>query len=114
MNHSSADNMKLLGIAASSTNNASGNKGVKFAPGDRYYDSKEWYELSKSDKEKVIKARSNRNRVKKSTKSGGHYKSGGGRNNGHGKWKSNIAMPEKEGRNQKRQLSVFKTAAKPG
>ena len=53
---SSAYNMQLLGIAESSTTNSSGNKIIIFAPKDRYYDSNEWYALSKSDKYKVLKA----------------------------------------------------------
>ena len=39
---------------------------------------------------------------------------GGGRNNGHWKWKSKIEMLEKKVRNQKRQMLVFNTVAKPG
>ena len=72
--------------------------------------------MSKNDKDKVINARRNRNRVKKSTKSGVHSNYGGSSNNGYGKWKSNIEIIEKKVRNQKRQLSIFKcnTAAKPG
>ena len=38
---------------------------------------------------------------------------GGGSNNGHGKWKSKIAMLEKKARNQKRQFLFFNTAVKP-
>ena len=44
------DNRLLLGIAESSTNNASGNKSVIFPPEDRYYDPNEWYALIKKDK----------------------------------------------------------------
>ena len=40
--------------------------------------------------------------------------SGGGSSNGHGKWRSKIVMLEKKVRNQRRQLLVFNTAAKPG
>ena len=99
---------------ASSTNNSSGNKSVPFFPKDRYYDSSEWYTLSKSDKDKVLKARSGRSVGKKASKSVGHSKSMGGSNNGQGEWKSKIAMLENKLRNQKRQFSVFNTAAKPG
>ena len=111
---SSADDGKLLGILASSTNNSSGNKSVPFSPKDRYYDSSEWYTLSKSDKDKVLKARSGRSVGKKASKSVGHSNSMGGSNNGQGEWKSKIVMLEKKLRNQKRQFSVFNTAAKPG
>ena len=52
--------------------------------------------LRKNDKEKVLKARSNINGGKNSTKLGVKYKSGGGSNNGHGKWKSKISMLEKK------------------
>ena len=48
----------------------------------------------------------------KYTKSGGQPKSGGDSNNR--KWKYKIAMIEKDIRNQKRQLSVYNTAANPG
>ena len=44
---SSADNSQLLGIAVSSSKHSSGNKSVGFASEDRYYDSNEWYALSK-------------------------------------------------------------------
>ena len=72
-----ADNRKLLGIAASSTNNYIGNKSVAFAPEERYYDSNEWYALSKSEKEKVLKVCSNINGGKNSNKWGGNSNSGG-------------------------------------
>ena len=92
---SSVDDMQLLGIASPSSNDASGNKSVTFDPEDLYYDSNEWYALSKSDKYKVFKARSGRNGGKKAYNSGGHFKSGGGSNNGQGKWKSKIVILEK-------------------
>ena len=111
---SSLYNKQLLGITASSKNNASGNKSVIFYSEDHYYDSNEWCALSNNDKYKVLNARSNRNRGNNYTKSGGKSNSGGGRKNLHGKWKSKIAMIEKKFRNQKRQLSVFNNAAKPG
>ena len=96
----------MLGISASSTNNVSGNKSVKFSPEDRYYHSNEWYALSKSDKCKVLKVRSGRNGGKKSSKSVGHSNSGVGINNGQGGWKSKITMLKKEVRNQNRHLFV--------
>ena len=43
------DDRQLLGILVSSSNYASGNKSVTFAHEDRYYDSSEWYVISKSD-----------------------------------------------------------------
>ena len=98
---------------ASSTNNASG-KSVTFAPEDHYYNSNEWYELSNSDKEKVLKACIRSTGGKKASKSGEHSKSGGGRNNGQGKCKSKIKMLEKKVGNKKRQMSVLNTADKPG
>ena len=52
---SSAENRQSLGIASSSTNNTSGNKIVIFSPEDRYYDSNEWYAMSKNYKDKVLK-----------------------------------------------------------
>ena len=70
MKKSNADDMQSLGIVESSTTNSSGNKSVTFPPEDRYYDSNEWYALSKNDKEKVLKARINRNGGNNSTKSG--------------------------------------------
>ena len=111
---SSTDDIQSLGIAVSITKNASGNKSVTFPPEDRYYESNTWCLLSNNEKEKVLKARSNRNGGKNSTKLGGQPNSGGGSNNGHGKWKSKISMLEKKVRNQKRQMLVFSTAAKPG
>ena len=84
MKHLIADNRRSLGIVASSTNNASGNKSVTFSPEDRYYDSNEWYALSKNEKDKVLKACSNINVEKNSTKSGGQFNSGVGIKNGHG------------------------------
>ena len=98
---------------ASSSNDASGNKSVSFAPEERYYDSNNWYALSKSDKEKVIKAHSGKNGGEKASNSGGHSKSGGGCNIGKVEWKSKIKMLEKKMNNQKRQLIVFNTVAKP-
>ena len=108
------DDIQSLGIEESSTNNVSGNKSVTFPPTDRYYDSMEWYALSKNDKANVLKERININGGKKSTKSGEHYNSGGGCNNEQWKLKYKIAMLENKVRNQKRQLSVFNTAVKPG
>ena len=101
---SRANGRQSLGIVAESNNNASCNKSVTFPPEDRYYESNEWYVLSKNEKDKVLRACSNRNGEKKSTKSGGKPNSGGGRNNGYEKWKSKIAILEKNIRNQKRQL----------
>ena len=111
---SSEDGRQSLGIAASSTNNAIGNKSVTSPLKDCYYDSNEWYTLSKNEKDKVLKAHSNRNGGKKSTKSGLQHNSGGGSKNGHVKRKSKITMLEKKVRNQKRHILVFNTAAKPG
>ena len=45
-----------------------------FAPEDQYYDYNEWYGLSKSDKDKVLKASNGMNVGKKVSKSGGHSK----------------------------------------
>ena len=70
--------------------------------------------LSKSDKYQLLKAHTDTNVGKKSTKSGGHSNSGGCRNNGHSKWKYNITILDKKVMNQKRQMSVFNTEAKPG
>ena len=114
MKQSSADKRQSLGITTSVTNNYSGNKSVTFTLYYRYYDSNYCYELSNNDKYKVLKARSNRTLGKKSTKLGRQSNLGVGSNNGHGKWKSKIAMIEKKFRNHKRQMSVFNTAAKPG
>ena len=47
----SVDNRKLLGISASSTNNASRKKIIKCSPEDHYYEWNEWYALIKSVKE---------------------------------------------------------------
>ena len=58
--------------------------------------------------------RSNRIGGKKYTKLGGQSNSGRGIKNGHGKWKSKNSMLENNVSNQKRQLSVFNTEAKPG
>ena len=44
------DDRQLIGIASLSLDNDSGNKGALFAPEDQYYDSNEWYALSKSDR----------------------------------------------------------------
>ena len=79
---------------------------------NRYYKSNEWYTLSKNEKDKVLKACSNRNGGKKYNKSEGKIISGGGSNNV--KRKSKIAMIEKKVRNQKSQLSDFNAVAKPG
>ena len=114
MKKSRADDRKSLGIAESSSNSTSGNKIVTFSTEDHYYDSNEWYALSNNDKDKVPKACRNINLGKKSTKLGRQSNLGVGSNNGHGKWKSKIAMIEKKFRNHKRQMSVFNTAAKPG
>ena len=70
--------------------------------------------LSKNEKGKVLKARSNRNGRNKSTNSGGQTNCGGANNNVHGKWKSRISMLENKARNQKRQMLVFNNTAKPG
>ena len=72
------------------------------------------YALSKRYKDKVLKVRSGRNGGNKPTKSEEQYNSGGGSNIGQGKWESKISMLENKVRNQKRQLSVFNTAVKPG
>ena len=109
---SRVDDMQPLGISESSTKNDRGNKSVTFSSEDRYYESHEWYTLSKSEKDKVLKAHSNINIGKKSTNLGGQSNSGGDRNNVKRKYK--IAMLEKKFRNQKSQLSVFNTAANPG
>ena len=111
---SSVNDRQSLGIVESSTKDASGIKSVAFSPKDHYYDSNAWYTLSKSDKDKAVKARSGINVLRKASKSGGHYNSWGGRNNGQGKCKSNILMLEKKVRNQKRLMLVFNTAANPG
>ena len=111
---SSADNSQSLGILASSTKNSSGNKSVTFLPEERYYDSNEWYALSESDEDKVLKAYSNINGGEKSTRSRGHSDSGGGINNGRRKWKSKIEMLEKKVRNQKKNLPVFNNEATNG
>ena len=89
---SSADDRQLLGIEASSMNNASGNKSVIFPPEDHYYDSNQCYALSKSDKNKLLKVCSGINVVNKAYKSGGQSKSDRGNNNGQGKCKSKIAI----------------------
>ena len=60
-----------LGIFALSLKNTSGNKSVLFSPEEQYYDSNECYALSKSNKEKVLKAHSVINIGKKASKSGG-------------------------------------------
>ena len=75
----SAEDRQSLVIAASSTNSSSGNKSVTFLPEGRFYYSFEWYALSKNEKDKVLKAHSNRNGGKKSTKSEGQSNLGGGR-----------------------------------
>ena len=65
------DDRQLIGIASLSLDNDSGNKGALFAPEDQYYDSNEWYALSKSDRYKVLKTRSGRNGGKEASKQGG-------------------------------------------
>ena len=52
---SSSDDRQLLGIVASSSNDASGNNSVTFSPEDRYYDSNEWYALDKIYKTSSLK-----------------------------------------------------------
>ena len=74
----------MLGIAASSSKDASGNKNVTFNPEYCYYDSNEWYALSKSDKYKVLKALRSINGGNNSSESGGHSNSGGGEIMGKG------------------------------
>ena len=93
---SSADDRQLLGIEASSSNDVGGNKSVAFSPEYRYYDSNDWYKLSKSYKDEVIKTHSRINGGKNASKPGVYPKSGRGSNNGQGKWKSNITMLEKK------------------
>ena len=61
----------MLGIVALSLNHFDEKKGTLFAPEDRYYDSNEWYALSKSDKDEVLKARSDRKGDNKASKSEG-------------------------------------------
>ena len=73
-------------------NNASGNKSVTFPPEDHYYYSNECYALSKSDKDKFLRACSGINVGNKAFKSGGYSKSERGNNNGQGNCKSNIVM----------------------
>ena len=68
---SSAYDRQLIDIAESISNNFSGNKIVKVSPEDRYYESNEWYAQSKSNNDKILKAHSGRNGVKKASKSGG-------------------------------------------
>ena len=58
---SSAEYMHSLGIVDSSSNDASENKSVTLDPEDHYYESNEWYALSKIDKDKVLKERIGRN-----------------------------------------------------
>ena len=70
--------------------------------------------LSKSYKDKVLKACSIINGGKKASKSVVYSKSWGGKNNEQGKCKSKISMLEKKVRNKKMQLSVFNTAANHG
>ena len=38
-----------------SLNSSNGNKSVSFAPEDQYYDSNEWYVVSRSDKDNFFK-----------------------------------------------------------
>ena len=56
------------------SNDAIGNNSVTFSPEDCYYTSNEWYALSKSDNDKVLKARIGRNVGNKAYKSGGDSK----------------------------------------
>ena len=114
MKKSIANDVHSLVIAAASTNNDIGHKSVRFPPEDRYYDSNEWYALSKNEKVNFLKSRKNINGGKKSTKSGGQPNSGRCSNNEHGKWKSKFDMLDNKFRNQKRHLSFFNTATKPG
>ena len=100
--HSSTNDRQSLGITAARTKNYGGTKSVTFSPEGSYYNSNEWYALSKKYKDKVLKACSNRIVGDNSTKSGGQPNSGGGDNNR--KWNSKIAIPEKKVRKQKRQL----------
>ena len=104
----------MLSIASSITNNDSRNKSVTFSQEYHYYDLNEWYTISKSDKDKVLMACSRRNGGNKSSKSGSYSKSERGSNNGQMKRKYKITMLEKKLGNQKRQLLVLNTAAKPG
>ena len=69
LKQSSADDRQSLGIASESTNNASCNKSVMFSTEGRYYESNEWYTLSKNKKYKFLKLRSNINGGNKSTNS---------------------------------------------
>ena len=57
----STNGRQSLVIAAASTNNAGGTKSVIFPPNDIYYNSNEWYALSKNEKENFLKVRSNIN-----------------------------------------------------
>ena len=50
LKNSSVEDRQSLGIAASSTNNASGNKSVTCSPEYRYYESNKWYVLSENKK----------------------------------------------------------------
>ena len=70
--------------------------------------------LSKNEKDKVLKACSNRNGGKNSTKSVLQSNSEGGSNNGHRKLKSKMSLLEKKVSNHNRKLSVFNTSDKPG
>ena len=83
-----------------------------FALEYRYYNSNEWYAISKNDKEKFLKMCNGRDVGKKASKSVRYYNSGGCRNNG--KRKSIIEKLEKKLNNQKRQLSAFNTVDKSG
>ena len=102
LKQSSVDDWYLLVIADSSPNNSSGGKGVSFVPEDRYYNYNEWYALSKSNKDKVLKLHSSRNGGNGHSNSGGHSKLGVGGNNSQGKWKSKIAIIENKVKHQKR------------
>ena len=65
---SSADDRQSLVILTSSTKNYIGNKSATFAPKDRYYNPNKWYALSKSEKDKVIKARKGKKGGKNASK----------------------------------------------
>ena len=103
---------QLLGIMVLSFDDVSANKSALIFPEDRYYDSNEWYVMSKDDQDKVLNMLSGRNVGKNDSKLGGYSKTGGVGNSG--KWKSKISSLEKKLNNWKRQFSVFNTAAKSG
>ena len=68
LKQSSADFRQSLGISESSTKKCQWQQKYYISPEERYYDSNEWYALSKNYKEMVLKACSNINGGKKSTK----------------------------------------------